>query len=275
MNTYHDAPSTRTSTFSLWALAGLLLLSGCDITDADDFDDGGNTDSWATAPFFFEVNISNQIRIGIVGVNGTVDIVGQDGATTVSIRGERRVGSDSVQDAKRHLDELEVQVTDLGDEVLVRTDQPRNTGGRDYVVDYTIALPSDLIVDVALVNGEITIDAIENTVRVDNVNGNVQLTNIVGNAHVTLVNGNIESDVVLPMNGEIDQSTTNGNIILSIPSATSADFSAAVTNGAISTSNLLLSNQVQTPRSLEGMLGSGEGDIALRTVNGAINVHGF
>ncbi len=273
MNTYHDAPSTRTSTFALWAVTGLLLLTGCDFSDPGG--DVHRTDSWATAPFFFEVNISNHIRIDIGGVSGKIDIVGQDGATTVSIRGEKRVGSDSAHDAKRHLDDLEVQVTDLGDEVLVRTHQPRNTGGRHYVVDYTITLPPDLIVDVALVNGKITIDAIENTVRVGNVSGDVHLTDIVGNVRVTSVSGNIASDVVLPINGEIELSTISGNIMLSIPSVTSADLSAVVTYGAISTSNLSIQNRVQTPRSLEGMLGNGEGVITLHTLSGAIHVQGF
>ena len=101
------------------------------------------------------------------------------------------------------------------------------------------------------------------------------MTDIVGNVRVTLVSGNIASDVVLPLNGEIELSTISGNIMLSIPSVTSADLSAVVTYGAISTSNLSIQNRVQTPRSLEGMLGNGEGVIELHTLSGAIHVQGF
>ncbi|MGB2989370.1 MAG: hypothetical protein WBC98_05380, partial [Candidatus Zixiibacteriota bacterium] len=64
-------------------------------------------------------------------------------------------------------------------------------------------------------------------------------------------------------------------IELDIPQNTSAEFSATVVTGTISISDLILQNQVSTPGSLSGTVGSGEGTISLNVVTGSVSVKGF
>jgi len=154
-----------------------------------------NNDFEAEEPFSFEVDVVNQIQLRLQGINGEIDITGIGGANSVIITGTKRVGSYNIHDAEEHLDELEVNVQDLVDEISVETVQPQNPGGRDYVVDYTITLPSDFEVQVANVNGLITLDSINSDVAVDNVNGQVTLIDIMGSASLNVVNGEIESEV--------------------------------------------------------------------------------
>ena len=123
-------------------------------------------------------------------------------------------------------------------------------------------------------NGNIAVEAIENHVSVENFNGNVRLGHIVGNASVQVINGFIDSDVTLPRDGAIKLTTSNGNIDLAIPTSTSATLAASVLNGLIHTSNLTLQDQSDSPRSLTGTLGEGEGAIELTTLNGIISVTG-
>jgi len=261
---------------SAWALAGLLVLSGCIIADIDDDDDGfGGTEFVARASFSFEVDVTNQKRIRVEAINGHVEISGRGDAASVRVSGERQVGSHSHADAERYLDDLQVEVEDLGDEIVIRTIQPRDQQGRNYVVDYTITLPVDLDVLAGLINGNVSVTNIDALVSVNTVNGNIRLRNITGSTSVILINGNIDSEVFLPLDGTIDLIITNGNITLEIPELTSAEFNARVTNGAISLSNLDLQDAESTNRSLAGTLGDGEGSIALQTVNGNIGVHGF
>ena len=267
-------PLARTM-LSAWALAGLLLLSGCIIADIDDDDDFGRTDFVARADFSLEVDVTNEIRIRLEAINGNVEIIGQRDATSVKASGEQSVGSHSRADAERRLDNLFVEVEDLGDEIVIRTVQPRDTQGRNYTVNYTITLPVDLDVVTELINGNVTVDNIDASVSVINVNGNVHLRDVTGSATVLLTNGNIDSEVFLPIDGIVELTTTNGNITLEIPQSTSASLNARVTNGAISLSNLDLSDAESTNRSLTGMLGEGDGSIDLRTVNGNIGVSGF
>jgi DUF4097 and DUF4098 domain-containing protein YvlB len=180
-----------------------------------------------------------------------------------------------MQDAEAHLPELEVSVTEVAGEVYVKTTQPTETHGRSYVVDYTITLPKELEVVVTNVNGAVDIDSVNNSVSLVNVNGQVALGQIFGSASVNLVNGQIAAEVSLPKGGTISMITVNGGIDLEIPQNTSAQFSATVVNGTISTSDLVFIGVVSTPTSLTGTLGLGEGTIALSTTNGNISVDGF
>ena len=112
-----------------------------------------NTDFVAQESVSFKVAVTDQLRLRLEAINGNVSIVGISQADTVIITGEKRVGSDSMADAQEHLQELEVLVQDSAEEIFAKTDQPQETQGRSYVVDYTITLPRDLEVLATNVNG--------------------------------------------------------------------------------------------------------------------------
>ena len=185
------------------------------------------------------------------------------------------VGSDSQADADRHLDDLEIQVTDSAMEILIQTIQPKNTAGRKYHVEYDIIVPNNFAVITTQVNGSIDIVDIENSVDVLNVNGDILLSNIVGGVAADVVNGSIEANVILPGNKTIDLVSDNGRIELRIPPSTSAAFDTTFVNGTIHTTNLVFADLVQTRLSLTGTLGSGEGVIELWAGNGDISVLGL
>lgn len=257
------------------ALAVALGIVGCDGDDVLNVDDQvRNTNSTASDAFSFEVDATGQSGFRLEGINGSVSITGVSGTESFLVDGVRRVGSESVQDALAQLDLLEVAVTVQAGEILVRTMQPQNTGGRNFVVEYDLTIPRRLEGSIVNVNGSVAVDSIDNTLSVINANGAVTLDEIVGSTSVQLVNGEIDSEVTLPIDGTIDLRTVNGNIILAIPDNTSAALSASVLNGNISVS-LALQNPVTTPNSLSGALGPGEGAITLTTVNGNITVSGF
>ena len=234
-----------------------------------------NTDFVAKESFSFAVGVVDHARLRLEGINGSVTITGESQSDSVIITGEKRVGSENIEDAQEHLQVLEVKVQDLGDAVLVKTVQPEKTYGRSYVVDYTISLPRSLEVLADNVNGTVIIGSLNNLVFVNNVNGQITFNEIFGNAFANLVNGRIEGEVTLPSDGTINMAVVNGNIDLDIPVNTSAEFSAIVTNGTISVFGLHLQDLVSTPTSLRGTLGGGQGAISLITVNGNITVSGF
>lgn len=234
-----------------------------------------DTDFVAKESFSFVVGVVDHARLRLEGINGNVTITGKSDSDSVLITGEKRVGSESTEDAEEHLQVLDVRVQDLGDEVFVETIQPEKTYGRNYVVDYNITLPRSLQVLAYNVNGTVIINSLNNLASVGNVNGQVALNQIFGSASVNLINGQIEGEITLPSGGTIGMSLVNGNIGLDIPATTSAQFSASVINGTISVYGLYLQNQVSTSTSLKGRLGDGQGTISLQTVNGNITISGF
>jgi DUF4097 and DUF4098 domain-containing protein YvlB len=258
-----------------FVLLSLAAFIACDVRVIDADDNVANTNFFAAESFSFEIAVKNQTRLKLNAINGPVDVIGVAGATTAKIFGERRVESESEADAKAHLKELEVRVADRQDEISVNTIQPDNAHGRNYKVIYHLRLPNTWKFNVDHVNGIVTIDSLKNDVSVKVVNGSVQLSEIFGNVTAELVNGQLTGKLWLPVQGTCKITTVNGQILLAIPKTTTADFSAAVTNGDINLSNLPLQNSVSTPKSLRGKLGDGQGTISLSTVNGNIGVSGF
>jgi hypothetical protein len=250
-------------------IAALALLAACGGVSGGNFTINTNPGEWpwfwpekakfiANGDFSENVPVAGHSRIRLEGVNGEIVITGQPGAASVMVTAELQVGSNaSLLDAETGLNQLGVLVAEGSDEIFVQTKQPINTGGRQYLVNYTITVPSHLAVDVTQVNGHVTVLDIENSLFVD-----------VGN-------GNVDGTVILPPGGEIMLSTVNGDIDLRIPASTSAELSALVGFGSITWYNLDITNAVQTNQSLTGTLGEGTGLIDLDTRNGNIDVTGF
>ena len=235
----------------------------------------GNQDYSVSETFEFSITIGNQDTFTISGINGAIDITGSATATTVEIWGEKIVKSFSTLDAEAHLDELEVQVSSHSNEVNVQTNQPRDTDGRSYEVVYHVRLHSYWRVGVNNINGGVDVDSIHNKVTVDLTNGGVVLTDIQGDTDVDVVNGQIIGRIALPLSGSCRFGTVNGQVVLNIPEETTADLSASVTNGSIQISGLELQDLQISPRSVDGVLGDGNGSICLTTVNGTISVNGY
>lgn len=263
---------TRTRTLQVAGMiVGAALLAACGGVSGGDFiiNTGGWSGEWpwfwpekpkfvANRDFSKNVPVAGQSRLHLDAVNGEIVITGQPGAMSVTVTADLRVGSNGSQlDADKGLTQLEVIVSDLSDEIFVRTLQPNNLDGRQYVVNYSIAVPGNLAVEVTQVNGHVTVEDLENSLL------------------VTVENGSVFGNVTLPPGGEITLWVGNGDIDLRIPTSTSAEFSALVGFGAITWNNLDLLNAVHTSQSLTGTLGDGTGLIDLDTRNGNIDVTGF
>jgi len=268
----------------------LVMLTSCFFNDPCSI---GDCDYEASEPFEYEVSVEDQDCFRIRGINGPIEIGGKAESTTVEIWGEKIVKSESTADAEDHLEDLKIVVSSTQDEVFVRTEQPRDTNGRNYQVEYHVRIPESWQAWVENCNGEVNIDSLRNFVSVGVINGDVCLSDIAGNLGIGVTNGNIGlmnvvgsvdggvingrifGDVTLPPQGVCKLGTTNGDIDLEIPKSTSAGFSAIVANGNIRLSNLVLSNLSTTKNSTTGTLGDGNGAITLCTVNGQIDVRGF
>lgn len=252
----------------------LIFTAGCDEADSDNGWAPRNTDHFAEEPFSYEIDLQNRTLFRLEGVSGLVQISGSETATAITISGEKRVESNSVADAEAHLADLSIEISSGETEIVVRTDQPEHSAGRNYIVNYTVILPPNLGIDAANANGTVSVQSIVANVNVVNVNGYATTRDIAGSLRMAVVNGQIDAAASPPAGGFISLNVVNGGMRLGIPQDTSAMFAAVVQTGLITLSNLTLTDIVQTATQLSGKLGDGEGDIALETVNGNIVVIG-
>lgn len=253
-------------------LSGIILFNVACVVDPED--SGRDNDFTVGEEFDYSIDVNDQIGVAIDAINGPIDVVGVANSTKIEVRGVRKVSSDSDDDAREHLDDLEVHLYEKNRRVYLETEQPDNAKGRNYTVEYNLRIPSHLLLNIDNSNGDIEIEDMKNSVDVDLTNGKVEIEETVASLSVHLTNGTIDVAAILPDNGEHELATTNGAISYKVPNGTSADFFASVVNGNISVENLEMTSSNVSSKSVTGKLGAGNGKIYLKTVNGNIHVEG-
>jgi hypothetical protein len=251
----------------------VVILNGCCSLDPNDGVE--NTDYSAKATFALQVGTQDKSKIHVEGVTGNIKIVGTAADQTCTISGVREVRSDSDADAKEHLQELEVRLTETDNEILVETIQPDKSDGRTYTVHYEIKCPASLAVEIDNVTGEVEVQSLTNTVNIDLVNGNVTTQDINANLLVDVTNGYVDSEMVLPAGGSSHIKSVNGVIKIKIPQTTSAELSANVTNGRVIVTDLQMNYLNNSPKNVRGILNGGNGHIDVSATNGDIQIQGL
>lgn len=255
----------------LASMLALLLTTACDEDGVNNID---TRDYIAEESFSFNISHESRTAFILQGINGSVEVTGSHQASSISVSGVRRVISDSQEDADEHLLLLEVVVDSSTFEPVVRTEQPTESEGREYIVNYTVTMPRGLVLDASTTNGDVTVESIDANAAIGATNGRVFASGIRGSATMTVINGEIHASATLPVSGELDLGVTNGFIELEIPQETSAEFYASVVNGTITIMDLVMTDQTTTPQSVTGTLGLGSGTITVHAVNGTIVVRG-
>lgn len=282
----------KTLTVIILLILSLALISSC-IVSPDTEDEHRDNKYTASKEFSYNVDITTQNQLLLNAINGTIEISGVTEADSIKVWGEMMVDSDTKEDAENSLENLSVTISKTESRIEIETQQPSKTYGRNYLVFYHILIPRTWKVMVNSVNGPIYISNIHNEVKststngdciIENIvgdvttvliNGTMRLWNLSGDLYGSLTNGSINSKIQLPVNGFCKLHTVNGEISLSIPTSTSADFSAQVQNGIISIKNLTIHTSTSSSKSVIGRIGDGEGNIELTTVNGNIIVSGI
>jgi hypothetical protein len=200
-------------------------------------------------------------------VNGTVDVQGWD-RDTIEIR--------AVKTAKNRESDLELVSIDVDAKpgvVSVATRYPQNEGV-EVAVEYTVHVPLCAHVEhLGTVNGTLRVSGIERVEDLRTVNGNIEVYEGGGSVHAHTTNGNVHLELlhVEDKSGAVAE-TTNGSVLLAVPSDTQADLEARCLNGNFSSELPVAFESTLKPREMHGKLGRGGAPIRLHTVNGGIRL---
>jgi DUF4097 and DUF4098 domain-containing protein YvlB len=203
----------------------------------------------------------------LLNVNGTVEIQGWD-------RNEIEVHA--VKTAKQRESDLErvtIEVDAKPNVVSITTHYPQNEGV-EVAVEYTVHVPHGARVEhIGTVNGTLRVSGVETVEDLHTVNGNIEVFEAGGSVHAHTTNGNVHLELahVQDKNG-VTAETTNGSLVLAVPSSTQADLEARCLNGNFFSEVPIAMESIQRPREMHGKLGHGGAPIHLRTVNGGIRV---
>ena len=171
------------------------------------------------------------------------------------------------------LERVSIEVDARPGAVSVATHYPQDEGV-EVSVEYTIRVPRGAHVEhVGTVNGSLRIVSVDNIEELHTVNGNIEVFEGGGALHAHTTNGNVQMEVahVREKDG-VTAETTNGSVVLALPSDTQADLETRCMNGSFSSELPVRMESSQRPREMHGKIGHGGALIHLRTINGGIRV---
>jgi DUF4097 and DUF4098 domain-containing protein YvlB len=205
--------------------------------------------------------------------NGRVHVVAGDGET-IEITATRIAKAPTEEAAQAALKEFTIEESVTTDGVSL--DGMRGTVGlnKSRSVSYEVRVPRAISITVKGSNGDVEVDGIAGVLRVETSNGRVVATRLGDGADISSANGQIDLDFATIGASGVRCKTTNGQIIVTIPTSTKATIAGRVTNGIVHTENLTVQATEQSTRRLDATIGGGGPEIRLETVNGEVRVVG-
>ena len=228
---------------------------------------------WAVPSYAIskEFNQSYPLQPGgsfeLQNVNGTVDVQGWD-RTDVEVHAVK-----TAKQKESDLDRVSIEVDAKPSAVSITTRYPQNEGVEVAVV-YTIHVPHSARVEhLGTVNGTLRVTGVDAVEDLHTVNGDIEVYEAGGSIHAHTTNGNVRLELArLHEKTGATAETTNGSLVLAVPSDTQADLEARCLNGNFFSELPIAMESTQHPREMHGKLGRGGAPIQLRTVNGGIRV---
>jgi hypothetical protein len=226
--------------------------------------------SFATTNELFDKTypLSSGGNFQLDNINGSVQVEGWD-------RDEVEVSAVKTdQNDSGDLDQVQIDVESMPGQVAVHTLYPSSTGNA-VTVEYHVHVPFRvLLAAVKTVNGSVLVHGVQGGGDLRSVNGDVQVTDSAGRFNAKTTNGNLTLQLRNVTSGApMDIETVNGSVVLTLPSNTRANLNIQNMNGDFSSE--LPVSAATAPSNLgafRGKLGTGGGEISLRTINGAIHL---
>lgn len=143
----------------------------------------------------------------------------------------------------------------------------------DVSVDLTVRVPAGVRVDASTTNGDMSVTGMTAEVVAHTTNGDVRAETSGGPVSAHTTNGNVTARMrELGDARDLDFSTTNGSVVVEVPSNLSADVDMSTTNGHVSSDfSMTLTGRID-PRRLRATIGSGDRRLRLHSTNGNIEL---
>jgi hypothetical protein len=234
----------------------------------------------AQQDFSWDGSVDRGDAVSIRGINGSI-VARAGSGSQVRVTAEKTSEDDPVSS-------VDIQVIEDADGVLICAVYPTprdadednqcargraykmNTQNNDVKVHFTVEVPAGVELDAVTVNGDIEVSRVASSVSAVTVNGDIMVeTN--GSASATTVSGSIEASVG-SLDDDLEFTTVNGGVKLTLPSNASADVEATTVNGSIETDFPITIRGRWGPRSARGEIGNGGPNLEITTVNGSIEI---
>ncbi len=233
----------------------------------------GDKEERVTEEFHHTYPLAADGRIELQNINGAVHITAWD-QNEVKVDAVKRASND------KELKNTEIRINASANSISIETHYAKEDnedwgGHHDFAsVEYTLTVPRKAKLDeIKLVNGSLDVAGVQGEVRASCVNGTLSAKELGGKAKLNTVNGELEAKFDRAA-GEVELSSVNGSIDLTLPSDAKASIEANTVSGGIDNDFGLHTNDHRfVGHDLRGELGGGGAQIRLNNVNGTIDIH--
>jgi len=164
-------------------------------------------------------NFSRTVRLGRDGtfsldnVAGDIEVTGGN-SNDVRIDAVKRARHPDASEAKAILQDMNIDISERGGNVDVRTDYPRYRNRRGWYgsVDYTVSVPRDARVTLKSVSGEVKVTNVNGDLRAESVSGDVVLSNVRRVRFAKSVSGDV--DIADATSDDVTAESVSGEVII-------------------------------------------------------------
>ena len=188
-----------------------------------------------TERFSQTYKVANDAALDLTQISGNVRISpGRN--NEIRIEAIKRIRHRDVEEARRQLAALRIEVTQVGSRLEVRTVYPRTTGNRSWSggVDYTIAVPAAAAVGVKTVSGDVSVSGIRGEVRAETISGDLEAIATPNLVVAKTVSGNVLAREI--SSTSLTLGTVSGTVIASALKVRTLDCGSV--SGDVQLSNL-------------------------------------
>ena len=168
---------------------------------------------------------------------------------------------------------MKVEANETGSGVEVKAVYPRNVKGRfgRFGRFSRFRIPAGVRFDSTTVNGDVEAIALDNEIDAKTVNGSVRVSTSQA-ARAKTVNGRISATVDDRLSHPLELHSVNGRITVDAPAGIDADVEASTVHGGIKSDFPVTVKGKWGMHSMSGRLGEGGPKLAMKTVNGGIEL---
>jgi len=263
----------------------LILLASCCI----------NTGCWPRAKYERTQQLSAALEPGSTFAakthNGSITINGAEVADC-NLTATIIARAATEEDAKKLAEEVKIKLEHFGDKLTARIEKPSSMRNRSVSVSFNVTVPNQTNLQLTTHNGAIRIMNIDGQIDGTTHNGNVAAEQVSGTSKLHTHNGSIickevSGDMELRThNGKVNAAysqaaspvcnvsivTHNGSVDFAAPPNFSAAVEASTHNGSVHTDLPITIIGKVTKRKLTGTIGTGQGELYLKTHNGSIRI---
>ena len=201
-------------------------------------------------------------------VNGSVQVEGwsRDEVEVSAVKTGRNDPHD--------VDQVKIEVESSPGAVAVHTCYPKGQGA-EVAVEYHVHVPYRVLLgSIETVNGSVTVRGVEGGGELKSVNGNVEVFDSAGRFSEKTTNGNLRLELrQLMAGGPMNLETVNGSVLLGLPPGARGDLKVLSMNGEFYSELPVISSAgAPAARAFRAKLGTGGGEISVRTINGGIRL---